>query len=151
MALSFLRNGRIFTRSPETACFAVRIMFSTEMPGISSGVWNERKSPLRARSNVLSCVMSSPSNAMLPAVTSYFGWPMMTFMSVDLPEPFGPRMTCTSPLPTVSESPLRISLPSTPAWRPLISKRFSFMLKLSFYLCTPDAHQLPDARPRESL
>ena len=33
--------------------------------------------------------------------------------SVDLPEPFGPMMACTSPAPTVSESPWRICVPDT--------------------------------------
>src|ERR1700693_2086566 len=37
----------------------------------------------------------------------------MTWLSVDLPEPFGPMMACTSPLFTVSESPWRISRSST--------------------------------------
>ena len=55
------------------ACFDVRIIFSTVMPGISSGVWNERNRPLRARSNVLRPVMSSPSKDIVPDVTSYFG------------------------------------------------------------------------------
>ena len=59
--------------------------------------------------------ISSPSSTRLPPVISYFGCPMMTFISVDLPEPFGPRITCTSPLRIVRSSPFRISLPSTPA------------------------------------
>src|SRR3984957_12572560 len=37
----------------------------------------------------------------------------MTWLSVDLPEPFGPMMACTSPLLTASESPWRISRSST--------------------------------------
>src|ERR1700751_5717352 len=37
----------------------------------------------------------------------------MTCDSVDLPEPFGPMMACTSPLFTVSDSPWRISRSST--------------------------------------
>src|ERR1700688_1956616 len=37
----------------------------------------------------------------------------MTWLSVDLPEPFGPMIACTSPLFTVSESPWRISRSST--------------------------------------
>src|SRR6266436_9446815 len=37
----------------------------------------------------------------------------MTWLSVDLPEPFGPMMSCTSPLFTASESPWRISRSST--------------------------------------
>src|SRR5262245_56019410 len=37
----------------------------------------------------------------------------MTWDSVDLPEPFGPMIACTSPLFTVSDSPWRISRSST--------------------------------------
>src|SRR5579863_6843948 len=45
----------------------------------------------------------------------------MTWLSVDLPEPFGPMMACTSPLFTVSESPWRISRSSTRTCRFLTS------------------------------
>src|SRR5499427_3157235 len=42
---------------------------------------------------------------------------MSVFANVLLPEPFGPMSACTSPFFTWSESPLRISLPSTLTWR----------------------------------
>src|SRR6202162_3414831 len=45
----------------------------------------------------------------------------MTCDSVDLPEPFGPMMACTSPLFTVSDSPWRISRSSTRTCRSLTS------------------------------
>src|SRR6185437_8993265 len=45
----------------------------------------------------------------------------MTWLSVDLPEPFGPMMACTSPLFTVIESPWRISRSSTRTCRFLTS------------------------------
>src|SRR4030081_2945371 len=45
----------------------------------------------------------------------------MTWESVDLPEPFGPMMACTSPSLTVSESPWRISRSSTRTCRFLTS------------------------------
>src|SRR5471030_2606616 len=45
----------------------------------------------------------------------------MTWESVDLPEPFGPMIACTSPLFTVSESPWRISRSSTRTCRFLTS------------------------------
>src|SRR5690606_41029037 len=35
----------------------------------------------------------------------------------DLPAPFGPMIACTSPAFTASESPLRIGVPPTVAWR----------------------------------
>src|SRR5687768_8248921 len=41
--------------------------------------------------------------------------------SVDLPEPFGPMIACTSPLFTVSESPWRISRSSTRTFRSFTS------------------------------
>src|SRR5215204_6290177 len=46
---------------------------------------------------------------------------MITWDRVDLPEPFGPMMACTSPERTVRSMPLRISLPATPARRAVIS------------------------------
>src|SRR6202162_6700134 len=46
----------------------------------------------------------------------------MTWLSVDLPEPFGPMMACTSPLLTVSESSWRISRSSTRTCRFLTSR-----------------------------
>src|ERR1700692_1275424 len=45
----------------------------------------------------------------------------MTWLSVDLPEPFGPMMACTSPWFTVSERPWRISRSSTRTCRFLTS------------------------------
>src|ERR1700681_1175314 len=45
----------------------------------------------------------------------------MTCDSVDLPEPFGPMIACTSPRFTVSESPWRISRSSTRTCRFLTS------------------------------
>src|SRR6266567_1393531 len=45
----------------------------------------------------------------------------MTCDSVDLPEPFGPMIACTSPGFTVSDSPWRISLSSTRTFRSLTS------------------------------
>src|SRR3546814_15928876 len=47
---------------------------------------------------------------------------MMTWDSVDLPEPFGPMMAWTSPERMVRSIPLRISRPATPARRPRISR-----------------------------
>src|SRR6187551_2841398 len=45
----------------------------------------------------------------------------MTCDSVDLPEPFGPMIACTSPGFTVSDSPWRISRSSTRTFRSLTS------------------------------
>src|SRR5947208_15926645 len=45
----------------------------------------------------------------------------MTWLSVDLPEPFGPMIACTSPGFTVSDSPWRISLSSTRTFRSFTS------------------------------
>src|SRR5438270_2485327 len=47
---------------------------------------------------------------------------MSVWESVLLPDPFGPITACTSPLLTASETPLRISRPSTLTRRSLISK-----------------------------
>ena len=47
---------------------------------------------------------------------------MSTFARVLFPDPFGPMRAWISPLFTVSESPLRIGLPSTATLRLRISK-----------------------------
>src|ERR1700675_1943936 len=47
----------------------------------------------------------------------------MTWLSVDLPEPFGPMIACTSPGFTVSDSPWRISRSSTRTCRFLTSSK----------------------------
>ena len=44
-----------------------------------------------------------------PAVTVNFSLPASTDASVDLPEPLGPMMACTSPALTSRSIPLRIS------------------------------------------
>src|SRR3954451_1014648 len=45
---------------------------------------------------------------------------MITWLRVDLPDPFGPITAWTSPDRTVRSMPFRISLPATPARRPVI-------------------------------
>src|SRR5712691_864290 len=50
--------------------------------------------------------------------------------SVLLPEPFGPITACTSPLLTESDTPLRISRPSTLTRRSLISKSAIALISL---------------------
>src|SRR3954447_9639047 len=89
-------------------------------PGMSTGYCIARNTPSRARSSVGIARRSFPSYVTEPCVTSYRGRPASTFASVDLPEPFGPMIACTSPVPTLSVRPRRISLPSMPAWRLLI-------------------------------
>src|SRR5229473_4551824 len=81
------------------------------------------KTPSRARTSGESSRRFLPSKSTSPRVTSYDGWPARTFASVDLPEPFGPMMACTSPLLTVRLMPFRISLPSTDAYRLRISNK----------------------------
>src|SRR5437660_10195731 len=86
------------------------------------------KTPSRARTSGDSSRRFLPSNSTSPRVTSYDGCPASTFASVDLPEPFGPMMACTSPLVTLRSMPFRISLPSTDAYRSRISnKAFSLI------------------------
>ena len=45
------------------------------------------------------------------------GRPASTYASVDLPEPLGPMIACTSPAGTSSDTPFRIGLSATVAWR----------------------------------
>src|SRR6266852_4883705 len=64
-----------------------------------------------------------PLNKISPRVTSYVSRRDSTWASVLFAEPFGPIMECTSPALMVRSTPLRISCPSTPACRFLISSR----------------------------
>ena len=86
-------------------------------PGISTGYWKPRKSPRRARSSMDISSRSRPMKVAEPSVTVNFSLPASTDASVDLPEPFGPMMACTSPAFTSRSMPRRISLPSTEACR----------------------------------
>ena len=84
-------------------------------PGISTGYWKPRNSPSRARSSMGIDSRSRPRNSADPSVTVNFSLPASTDASVDLPEPLGPMMACTSPALTSRSIPRRISLPSTEA------------------------------------
>src|ERR1041385_3876843 len=85
--------------------------------GIATGYWNAMNSPMRARSSASFPRTHSPLNRMSPQGPSYLGWPMSVFANVLLPEPFGPMSAWISPFFTWSESPFKISLPSTLTWR----------------------------------
>src|SRR6267378_6021707 len=91
------------------------------MPRISTGYWNARKRPARARSSGFMSSKSLPSYFAVPASTAYAGCPASTCASVLLPEPFGPMIACTSPSRSVRSTPLRISLPATATRSPLTS------------------------------
>src|SRR5947207_10385390 len=91
------------------------------MPRISTGYWNARNTPSRARSSGSSSNRSLPAYCTDPPRTSYAGWPASTCASVLLPEPFGPMIACTSPSRSVRSTPLRISLPATATRSPLTS------------------------------
>src|SRR5882757_8922389 len=58
---------------------------------------------------------------------------MITFASVDLPEPFGPIRAWTLPFSTSRSSPLRISLSSTFACRLRISSSANLTPVLGFW------------------
>src|SRR5437879_13296509 len=53
----------------------------------------------------------------------------------DLPEPFVPITSCTSPFAMLSETPFRIWRPSTLARRSLISKSANFLFALLHHVC----------------
>ena len=94
---------------PLRADCAWRRNWMTETPAISCGYWKARNMPALARSSVGHSVTSSPRNSIVPPVTSYSGEPISVLPRVDLPEPLGPMMACTSPAFTVRSRPLRIS------------------------------------------
>ena len=98
---------------------AVRMKFSTVMPGTEIGLWKDMKIPSLARSLTAILVMSLPSNTIDPLSTLYTGFPIITFAKVDLPAPLVPITTWISPLLIVKSRPLRICLPSTDASIPV--------------------------------
>src|SRR5688500_16021317 len=100
----------------------VRRYFVTVTPGTATGYWKAMKRPIRARSSGSASVMSSPLKQIVPSVTSRFGCPMITFASVDLPEPLGPMSAWISPLFTSRSRPLRISFSPALTYRFLISR-----------------------------
>ncbi len=100
------------------ALSAARRKVALDTPGISTGYWKPRKTPAHERSSGERGSRSVPPKTTDPAVTSNVSRPASTPASVLLPEPLGPMMAWTSPAGTASESPLRISLPPTRAWRP---------------------------------
>src|SRR5436190_3728958 len=102
---------------------AARRKYALVMPRISTGYWNARNTPSRARSSGSSSNRSLPAYCTDPPRTSYAGWPASTCASVLLPEPFGPMIACTSPSRIVRSTPFRISLPATAARRPLTSSK----------------------------
>src|SRR5215471_14679100 len=58
----------------------------------------------------------------------------MTCDSVDLPEPFGPMIACTSPLFTLIDSPWRISRSSTRTFRSLTSSNAIILFQILFHV-----------------
>src|SRR6266700_7341634 len=101
------------------------------MPRISTGYWNARKTPARARSSGFMSSKSLPSYFAVPPSTAYAGWPARACASVLLPEPFGPMIACTSPSRIVRSTPFRISLPATATRSPLTSSRGLFLANAS--------------------
>ena len=93
-------------RPSRCALMTMRRYFATVTPGIATGYWKAMNRPARARSSGSASVMSSPSKRIWPSVTSRFGWPMIAFASVDLPDPFGPISAWNSPGADVQVDPL---------------------------------------------
>src|SRR2546428_100686 len=107
---------------PRLALIAVRRKFDIVIPGTTTGYCSARNMPSFARCSGCNFRMSWPLNNAWPLTTLSFGWPIRVCDSVLLPDPFGPITACTSPLLTDSDTPLRISRPSTLTRRSLISK-----------------------------
>ncbi|MGY3292048.1 hypothetical protein ACVWWP_005115 [Bradyrhizobium sp. LM3.6] len=69
----FKKSGVEYSLSPRAlrcAFSAVRRKFMVETPGISTGYWNARNTPLAARSLGAIASRSSPLNRISPSVTS---------------------------------------------------------------------------------
>src|SRR6185312_7538396 len=92
------------------ACNASSTLSYTVSAGSTLVIWNLMLSPARARSAGESPAMSRPAKRMVPAVG--VSAPAMHFISVLLPEPFGPMRPWNSPSSTTSPaSSSAVSLP----------------------------------------
>src|SRR5215471_4702449 len=118
-------------------------------PGTTVGYWNARYTPSRARSSGSRASRSWSLKRTDPPVTSYPGWPIRVLESVLLPEPLGPMTACTSPRLSPSETPRRISRPSTETCRSWISKSANF-LPLSVGVDVVGAARVAGAQPRRA-
>jgi len=127
-------NSNILTGFPVVAIFAYFKKFVTLTPGISFGDWNDINIPFLALSSVFSPFMFSPSNIISPSVCVYSGFANITLDSVDLPAPFGPIITCTSPLFIFRSNPFIISLSPAFACKFFISNNVSLILITPLYL-----------------
>src|SRR3954447_3278168 len=107
-------------RPSRCAFMTMRRYLATVTPGMATGYWNAMNRPARARSSGSDSVMSSPSKRICPSVTSRFGWPMIAFASVDLPDPLGPISAWNSPARTCRSTPLRICFSAAVTCRFLI-------------------------------
>ncbi len=75
---SLRKSGALISASPRVlrwALRAVRMKVRAGTPGISVGYWNDRNTPLAARSLGARASRSSPSRVTDPAVGSYPGRP----------------------------------------------------------------------------
>ena len=122
-------NLNIFTGSPVTLFLAYFKKLVTDTPGISSGNWNDINTPFLAISSVFEFVISVPSNLIVPFVFVYAGLFKIAFAVVVFPEPFGPIITCISPLFMFKFIPFRISFSSAFTHKSFISIKVSFILK----------------------
>jgi len=86
-------NSNILTGFSVTLFLAYFKKFIVEIPGISSGNWNDIKIPFLAILSVLKSLIFSPSNSTEPLTFVYSGLFKITFASVDFPAPFGPIIT----------------------------------------------------------
>src|ERR1700674_111913 len=120
---------------PRLALIAVRRKLVIEIPGTTTGYWNARNMPMRARSSGSSSRMFFPLKRTSPLSTVYPGCPISVWDSVDLPDPFGPITAWTSPFEMSSDTPFRICRPSTLACKSLISKSANSVLVLLHDVC----------------
>src|SRR5687767_4591265 len=121
-------------RASRWAFMTIRRYLADVTPGMATGYWKAMNRPARARTSGSASVMSSPMKRTSPSVTSKLGWPMITFASVDLPEPFGPMRAWISPERTWMSTPLRICLSPAATCRFRIS-RSAMDLQVGFSRC----------------
>ena len=129
---SLMYSPGLISSSPSALRRALRAAFIKlviETPGISTGYWKLRKMPAQDLSSGLIASRSLPRKKMLPELTLKSGLPESTEARVLFPAPFGPAWT--SPSRMTRFTPLRISFPSIPACRSLISSKISFIISNS--------------------
>ena len=103
------RRARSITPAPSTGSRPRKMFSAAESWGIKVSSWYMVRMPRACAWRGPSISTGRPSRRISPA--SFAVAPLSTFMRVDLPAPFSPRSTCTSPRRTSKSTPSRATTP----------------------------------------